>query len=415
MTSTTDTSACNSAGAALYGVRVLDLSQFESGTSCTQALAWMGAEVIKIEEPLRGEQGRRASTDGSEDDSYYFIVLNANKRSVTVNLKREEGREVLRALIRSADVFVENYAPGTIERLGFGYDEVARLNPRLVYAQIKGFAPNSRFAGYPAFDMIAQATGGIVAVTGETDGRPLKPGITLGDTGAGLHCALGILGALLQRHATGRGQRVEVSMQDAMLNFMRIAFAAQALMGKAPPRCGNQSLLGATSPSELYRCAGDGPNDYCFVYTSRAGNHQWLKLLGVIGRQDLQDDERFGSPESRFRYREPIDAMLGAWTRQHDKLDVMRLLGEAGVPAGAVLDTVELSADADLRRSGGIVTVQHPVRGEVVMPGWPVKMTDSHVQVTPAPLLGADNPSVYGELLGLDAAGLQGLKDRQAI
>ncbi|MCC7182677.1 MAG: CoA transferase, partial [Rhodocyclaceae bacterium] len=379
MTNAADTAAGNGVGAALAGVRILDLSQFESGTSCTQALAWMGAEVIKIEEPLRGEQGRRASTDGSGDDSYYFIVLNANKRSVTVNLKSEEGREVLRALIRSADVFVENYAPGTIERLGFGYEEVARINPRLVYAQIKGFAPNSRFAGYPAFDMIAQATGGVVAVTGEADGRPLKPGITLGDTGAGLHCALGILGALLQRNATGRGQRVEVSMQDAMLNFMRIAFAAQALMGKAPLRCGNQSLLGATSPSELYRCAGDGPNDHCFVYTSRAGNHQWFKLLEVIGRQDLQDDARFASPESRFQHREAIDAMLGAWARQHDKREVMKRLGEAGVPAGAVFDTVELSKDADLRESGGIVTVQHPARGEVVMPGWPVKMTDSCV------------------------------------
>ena len=204
-------------------------------------------------------------------------------------------------------------------------------------------------------------------------------------------------------------------MQDAMLNFMRIAFAAQALMGRGPPRCGNQSLLGATSPSELYRCAGDGPNDHCFVYTSRAGNHQWHKLLDVIGRQDLREDTRFATPEARFQHREEIDAIVGAWTRQYDKLEVMKVLGEAGVPAGAVFDTVELSRDPDLRVSGGIVAVQHPVRGEVVMPGWPVKMSESYVPVTAAPLLGADNADVYGQLLGLDAAGLQGLKDRQTI
>lgn len=400
---------------ALAGIRVLDLSQFESGTSCTQSLAWLGAEVIKIEEPLRGEQGRRASTDASGADSYYFIVLNANKRSVTVNLKNEEGRGLLRKLIESADVFVENYAPGTIERLGFGHDEVMKINPRIVYAQIKGFASNSRFADYPAFDMIAQATGGAVSVTGEADGRPLKPGITLGDTGAGIHCALGIVAALFQRQATGRGQRVEVPMQDAMLNFTRIAFAAQAILDRPAPRNGNQSLLGATSPSELYRCAGGGPNDYCFVYTSRAGNHQWLKLLEVLGRRELAGDERFATPEARYRHREQVDAMVADWTLQRDKNEVMRVLGSAGVPAGAVFDTAELGADPDLRESGGIVAVQHPVRGEVLMPGWPVRMSDSTVAVTPAPLLGADNAFVYGELLGLDADGVRDLRNRHAI
>ncbi len=174
-------------GAALAGVRVIDLTQFEAGTSITQSLAWLGAEVIKVEEPSRGEQGRRASADRPDADSYYFMVLNANKRSVTANLKSEKGRAVLRRLIEKGDVFIENFAPGAIERLGFGWDEVRRINPRIIYASIKGFAEDGPFASYPAFDMIAQATGGVMSITGEPDGRPLKPGVTLGDTGAGLH------------------------------------------------------------------------------------------------------------------------------------------------------------------------------------------------------------------------------------
>lgn len=400
---------------ALAGLKVLDLSQFESGTSCTQALAWLGADVIKVEEPLRGEQGRRASGGAAGEDSYYFMVLNANKRSVTVNLKSDEGRALLRRMIERADIFVENFAPGAIDRLGFGYDEVARINPRMIYASIKGFGKGSPYSEYPAFDMIAQATGAVVSITGEKDGRPLKPGITLGDTGAGLHCTIGILAAILQRNATGRGQKVEVAMQEAALNFSRIAFAAQADTGRAAPRNGNQSLLGATSPSELYRCKGEGANDYCFVYASRAGNHQWLRLLEVIGRTELKDDPRFATPASRYAHHEEVDAIVGAWTAERDKMTVMRTLGAAGVPAGAVLDTMELTQDAHLRESGAIVELQHPVRGAYRMPGWPVRMSDTQVAVVPSPLLGADNADVLRELLGYGDEELAQLRARQII
>ena len=408
-------SSMNAAAPALAGLRVLDLSQFESGTSCTQALAWLGADVIKIEEPLRGEQGRRASGGAAGEDSYYFMVLNANKRSVTLNLKSEEGRALMRRMIERADIFVENFAPGAIERLGFGYEEVARINPRMIYACIKGFGSGSPYGEYPAFDMIAQATGAVVSITGEKDGRPLKPGITLGDTGAGLHCTIGILAAVLQRNATGRGQKVEVAMQEASLNFSRIAFAAQAGTGLAAPRNGNQSLLGATSPSELYRCKGDGPNDYCFVYASRAGNHQWQRLLEVIGRTDLKDDPRFATPALRYAHHEEVDAIVGSWTAERDKLTVMRTLGAAGVPAGAVLDTMELSQDTYLRESGAIVELEHPVRGSYLMPAWPVRMTDTHVDVRPSPLLGVDNADVYRELLGYGEDQLALLRERQVI
>ena len=403
-----------SAGA-LKGVRVVDLTQFEAGTSCTQTLAWLGADVIKVEEPTRGEQGRGASTDATGADSFYFMVLNANKRSVTANLKNDKGRAILRALIDKADVFVENFAPGVIERLGFGYDEVKKTNPRIVYAQIKGFAPDGPYGKFLAFDMIAQATGGSLAVTGEPGGRPLKPGLTIGDTGTGLHCAIGIIAALYQRQSTGKGQHIEVAMQEAVINYARISYAAQALQGRVPPRAGNQSILGATSPSEIYPCRGGGENDYCYVYTSRANPQHWDRLLQIIGRPELIGDARFTSPQARFKHRDEVDGMIAAWTQRFDKVTVMTTLGEAGVPAGAVFDTQELSTDPHLRKRGAFVTVKHAVRGDFTMPGWPVHMSDSHVEIVASPLLGADNREVYGKLLGLTPEALDALKAEKAI
>jgi formyl-CoA transferase len=420
-TPTNEPSAAGSAtaagqGPALHGVRIIDLTQFEAGTSCTQSLAWLGADVIKVEEPTMGEQGRRASADRPDADSFYFMYLNSNKRSVTANLKHERGKEILRSLIRSADVFIENFAPGVIERLGFGYEEAAKLNPRLIYAQIKGFPPDGPYASYPSFDMIAQSAGGAVATTGLPGAAPFKPGPTLGDTGTGLHCAIGILGALYQRDRTGRGQRIEVSMQESVINFSRIAFARWAVTGEGTPRAGNQSLLSATSPSELYKCKGDGPNDYCFIYTSRSpANHQWNRLLAVIGREDLKDDPRFTTPEERYRNRDAVDALIGDWTRHRDKLAVMRILGEAGVPAGAVMDTKELAEDEHLNQRGAFVTVDHPVRGPIKMPGWPVKMSDTTVAPVAAPVLGAHSEQVYRDVLGLSAAEIASLRDQKAI
>lgn len=400
---------------ALAGIRVVDLTQFEAGTSCTQTLAWLGAEVIKVEEPTKGEQGRGASSDKPGADSFYFMLLNANKRSVTANLKTEKGRELLRGLIRNADIFVENFAPGVIDRLGFGYDAVREINPRIIYAQVKGFAPDGPYGKFLAFDMIAQATGGSLSVTGETDGRPLKPGLTVGDTGTGLHCAIGILAALYQRQFTGRGQRVEVAMQECVINYGRISYASQALWGKPAPRVGNQSVLGTTAPSEIYPCKGGGPNDYCYVYTSRANPEHWNRLLKIIGRDDLVGDERFATAQARWKHRDEVDALVANWTKNYDKVTVMKTLGEAGVPAGAVYDTMELSNDPHLRKRGMFVTVKHPVRGDFLMPGWPVKMSESKVPVTASPVLGADSAEVYGKVLGLSAEELKALKQEKVI
>jgi len=400
--------------AALAGVKVIDLTQFEAGTSCTETLAWLGADVIKIEEPTKGEQGRRASTENASIDSPYFLLLNANKRSVTINVKSEHGRQILRELIKQGDVFVENFGPGVIERLGFGYDVVKEINPRMIYAQIKGFSAGSPYETFPAFDMTAQAVGGSLATTGETGGRPIRPGPTIGDTGTGLHTAIGILAALHQRQSTGRGQHIEVAMQEAVINFGRIAYASLALYGVPAPRHGNQSVL-RSAPSEVYRCKGGGENDYCYIYTSRANNDQWDRLLKLMGREELIEDPRFKVPEERYRNRDEVDAIVTRWTSQHDKREVMAILGAANVPAGAVFDTKELRDDPHLRKRGMFVTVKHPTRGDFTLPGWPVKMSDSDVPVTAAPLLGQHTAEVLGELLGYSPEEVAGLKAQKAV
>ncbi len=415
MTETAGEAEGSTRSTALAGIKILDLTQFEAGTSCTEALAWLGADVIKVENPEGGEQGRVASADQPGVDSWYFMVLNANKRSITLNLKDERGKQILRDMIPKADVIIENFAPGAIERLGFDYDSVKTLNPRIVYAQVKGFGPGSPYESYLSFDMIGQATGAAMSITGEPDGRPLKPGPTIGDTGAGLHCAIGILGALFQRQATGLGQKVFVAMQDSMVNLSRIAFAAQLIHGRPAHRSGNQVIIGMTAPSEVYACKGGGPNDYCYVYGTRASSVHWRRLLKAIGREDLSDDPRFATAVERSRHVAQVDALIGAWMKDYTKHEAMELLGQAGVPAGAVLDTREISDDPGMREREVIVELSHPERGTFTMPGWPVKLSASHVPVQAAPLLGVDNADVYADWLGLSGEDLARLKSARVI
>jgi formyl-CoA transferase len=412
----TQSAAARPEGAgALYGLRVIDLTQFEAGTSCTETLAWLGAEVIKVEEPGKGEQGRGASTNAGMD-SFYFILLNANKRSVTANLRDERGKEILRDLIRHGDVLVENFGPGVIERMGFGWDEVQKLNPRCVMAQIKGFGPDGPYGKFLAFDMIAQAAGGSLSVTGEREGRPLRPGVNIGDTGAGIHCATGILAALFERQFTGKGQRVEVCMQDVVINFARNTYAAQLLNnGEAARRNGNQSVLAVTAPSEIYPCKGGGRNDYCYIYTSRATPTHWLRLLKVIGREELAEDPRFADPVERYNNRKEVDEVIADWTLERPKAEVMKLMGEAGVPCGAVYDTKDLSEDTYLRKRGMFQEMDHPQRGKFVIPVSPIQMSNAKNELKPSPLLGADTDDEYGNLLGLEPEKLEELRKEKVI
>ena len=402
--------------AALEGVRVIDLTQWEAGTACTETLAWLGADVVKVERPEGGEQGRQSVSDPPGVDSYYFLLLNANKRSVTLNLKHPKGKEMLREMLKSADVFIENFAAGTVERLGFDYETVRSINPRIICARIRGFAADSRFSDFKSFDAIAQSTGGSVGMTGEPDSYPMIPGTSIGDTGSGLHGAIGILAALYQRQFTGEGQLVEVAMQEVVMNFLRgTGWVRHFVFGHAAERQGNKGGMGQNAPANIYPCKPGGANDYCMVYTSRGGGDQhWKRLLEVIGREDAKDDPRFSNPDRRLENQVLVDAMISAWTRSRTKFEAMEILGEAGVPAGAIYDTADLAADPDLKRRM-FATVNHPQRGTFAMPGWPVKMSGSKVPIVPAPLLGQHTKEVYRELLGLSPEDLQRLSSEGVI
>ncbi|HEY7549463.1 MAG TPA: CoA transferase [Hyphomicrobiaceae bacterium] len=400
--------------ACLAGVRVLDLSQFEAGPSCTEALAWLGAEVVKVENPRGGDPGRAilAPAGGA---SFYFLIFNANKKSLAVDLKSAAGKQLVLDLAAKADVFVENFAPGAIERLGFGYEAVSSINPGIVYAQVKGFGAGSPYQDNLAFDMIAQATGGVMSISGAPDGPPIKPGPTLGDTGTGMLLAISILGALYEKRSTGKGQRVEVAMQDAMLHYIRLAFSAQALRGGPVQRAGDKSVSGANPPCGIYPCKGGGPNDYIYVYTSRTNPEHWKRLLAVLGHEELVGDPRFATPEARHAREEEVDALVSAWTRQHDKHEAMRRLGAAGIPAGAVLDTIELAEEPTFRDRGILQVMDHTTVEGYCMPAWPVRHDGAPPTVTAAPLLGQHTAEVLAGWLGLGAGEIEGLVREKVI
>lgn len=393
----------------LAGVRVLDLTQFEAGPSCTEALAWLGAEVVKVENPKNGDPGR-SSAGLPGCDSWYFLQFNANKKSITVNLKSPRGLALVKEMASKADVFIENFAPGAIERLGLGADVVRAINPAIIYAQVKGFGEGSPYEHNLAFDMIAQACGGTMSITGEKNGPPLKPGPSLGDTGTGMLLGISILAALYRRQSTGVGEHLQVAMQDAMMHYIRIAFAAQDLLKRAAPRAGSSSVTGGNPPMGTFPCKGGGPNDYVYVYTSRANPEHWRRLLGVIGRQDLLDDPRYETSAARTEHEAEVNEMIAVWTRQHDKREAMRIIGAAGIPSGAVLDTMELHEDPSFEQRGIMQTIQHPKVGAYKMPAWPVRFEGKPPPISPAPLLGQHSEEVLGEWLGLGTDDVEGLR-----
>ncbi len=399
----------------LDGVRVLDLTQFEAGPSCTEALAWLGAEVVKVERPGVGDPGRRSfgSVDGS--DSWYFLLFNANKKSITVDMKSPEGIDLVKQLAAKADVFIENFAPGAIERLGLGYDDIKAVNPGIIYAQVKGFGTGSPFEKNLAFDMIAQACGGIMSVSGEPDGPPVKPGPTLGDTGTGMLLAISILGALYRNKNTGKGERLEVAMQDAMLHYIRVSFAAMAATGQPTPRMGAKLASGANPPCGIYPCKPGGPNDYVYVFTSRANPDHWRRLMGVIGREDLLGNPDFDTKEARAEREDEIDEMLAKWTRDYTKHEAMEIIGKAGIPAGAVLDTEELHQDDNFVERGIMQVMDHPTAGDFRMVGWPVRHGGATPPLKPAPLLGEHKADVLGNWLSLNDAAIKQLEDKDVI
>jgi formyl-CoA transferase len=394
---------------ALEGIRVVDLTNNQAGPSCGQMLAWLGADVIKVEEPEKGDVARQVLKDRADADSLFFVSFNGNKRSLTLNLKDPRAKEVFRKLLAASDVLLENFGPGVLERLGFGYPVVREINPRLVYASIKGFGSYGPYRDYKSYEPIAQAMGGAMSVTGSADGPPTYVWPSIGDSGTGMHCVIGILAALMQRHATGLGQQVEVSMQDAVVNLIRVSLRDHQRLGKSMERTGNQ--LGAGVPGTTYRCRPGGPNDYVFVF---AQQQMWHPLLRAIGRADLIGDPRYETGEARWQHKAEVDALVEAWTSQRTKHEAMKILAEAGVPSGACLDTGEVLADPHLRARDMIVEVEHPERGRYLTVGNPVKLSASPTKITPAPLLGEHRREILAEL-GYSTADIESFEAGGAI
>ena len=400
-------------GKALDGVRIIDLTQFEAGTSCTQLLAWLGADVIKVEEPTHGDPGRISNSNMPGVDSGYFLNLNSNKRSVALDLKQAKGKDIFFELVRQADIVAENLAPGTLERLGLGYDVLSEVNPKIVLARIKGFGTYGPYADYKSFDMIAQAAGGSMAVTGNPGDPPIRPGATIGDTGTGLHAAVGIMAALWQRQTTGKGQVVEVSMQDAVVNLTRVAMSTFNETGKARPRSGNnpQGLPG----SRTYPCKPGGSDDWVYLGATPRRLGLWLALVRAVGGDEMADDPNYSNFDWVVEHTDEIDDMIETWTMERTKYEVFHILGKAGVPCGPTLNAEDIYTDPQLLARDMIVTLQHPERGAFMVPGCPVKMSDSPVELEIGPHLGAQTEEVLKELLQMTDGDLAQLREQKLI
>ena len=400
-------------GNALEGVRVIDLTQFEAGTSCTQLLAWLGADVIKVEELTHGDPGRFGSTDIPGADSGYFINLNSNKRSITLDLKQDRAREIFFDLVRQADIVTENQGPGTLERLGLGYEVLNEVNRRIILARIKGFGTYGPYAEYKSFDMIAQAAGGSMAVTGWPGDPPTRPGANIGDSGTGLHAAVGILAALWQRQTTGSGQVVEVSMQDAVLNLARIAMSNFNETHESRPRSGNGNA--GLPGTRTYRCKPGGPDDYVYLAAMPRRLNLWLPLVRAIGGQELAADPNYSDFQWISENSVSINEMIEAWTMERTKFEVFHILGKAGVPCGPTLNAEDIYEDPHLAAREMIVTVDHPLRGPFMVPGCPIKMSDSETELRIAPALGQDTDEVLKELLDFNEEEIEELRAGRLI
>ena len=396
---------------ALDGVRVLDMTQYEAGTSCTQALAWLGADVVKVEAPEYGDPGRGVGRSANKDYSAYFCAWNANKRSVALDLRSAEGHGIFMRLVPKFDVFVENYGPGVIERLDIGYEKLKAVNPALVYARIKGFGVTGPYAGFRSMDMVAQAAAGAFSITGEADGPPMMPGPTTGDSGTGVQAAMSILAAYIQRLRTGEGQAIELSMQEAMAYYVRTrAYIGSAWGTKATPRSGN---AGGLPPVNIYPCKPFGPNDYIYLMPVNQGH--WDALCAAIDRADLLIDERFASTRGRIENGAALYEEVAGFTRARTKYEAMETIAAAGVPCSACLDTGELHHDRHLRERGFVHEMDLPVHGKVPMLGFAPRLSASQVEMRCPPRLGEHTDDVLASELGLGERELAPLRKAGVI
>ena len=393
---------------ALDGMRILDMTQFEAGPSCTQSLAWLGADVVKVEQPGVGDPGR-GRRGGAALDREYFIVWNSNKRSVTIDLTHPKGRDVLLKMAPHYDVFIENYGPGVIEKLDIGYDVMKEVNPGIIYARIKGFGTSGPHADYKCMDMVAQAAAGAFSITGEPDGPPMRPGPTMGDAGTGVQMAVALLGAYVQKLRTGKGQLIEMSMQEAMSYYLRTAVSRTHWGEQPTPRTGN-----GTNPFvSLYQCHPGGSNDYVFLMAINP--RMWDGLCRAIGKPDLLEDPRFKEMEDRRQNLSALRDEIAQWTSKQTKQDAMKGFAEEGVPASAVYETSDLFSDPHLLARGFVHEVEHKSHGTIRLLGWGARLSESDVEITAAPLLGEHSAEVVAADLGLGTDDVEALLEEGVI
>ena len=412
----------------LDGIRILDFTHVQSGPTCTQLLAWMGADVIKVERPGVGDATRKQLVDVEGADSLYFTMLNHNKRSLTLNSKTPEGKEVLTRLVKECDVLVENFAPGALDRMGFGWERIQELNPRMIMASVKGFGPGP-YEDCKVYENVAQCAGGSASTTGFRDGVPMVTGAQIGDSGTGLHLGFGILAALLQREKTGRGQRVLAAMQDGVLNLCRVKLRDQQRLkagplkeysqygegvpfGEAAPRAGNDS--GGGQPGRILKCKGweTDPDAYTYFITQAA---VWEEICDVIGKPEWKEDPDYATPPARLPHLNEIFGAIEDWTMTKTKYEVMEICNPLDIPVGPILSMKELAEEQSLRETGTIVECDHPERGPYLSVGCPVKLSDNDVTVTRSPLLGEHTDEVLTEVLGYSAEEIAAFKEAGAV
>ena len=413
---------------ALDGIKVLDFTHVQSGPTCTQLLAWFGADVIKVERPGVGDATRKQLVDVPGADSLYFTMLNHNKRSVELNSKNETGKEVLTRLIEECDVLVENFAPGALDRMGFSWERIQEINPRIIMASIKGFGPGE-YQDCKVYENVAQCAGGSASTTGFRDGPPLVTGAQIGDSGTGLHLCLGIVTALFQREKSGRGQKVSCAMQDCVLNLARVKLRDQQRLatgplneysqfgegvpfGEATPRAGNDS--GGGQPGKILKCKGweQDPNAYTYFIIQAA---IWEKVCDVIGKPEWKAQEGYAKPLERLDKLNSIFSTIEEWTLTKTKFEVMDICNPHDIPVGPILSLKEISEDEGLYATGTMVKVDHPERGEYLSVGCPIKLSDSDVEVTRSPLLGEHTVEILTDVLGYAGADLDRIVGSGAV
>jgi formyl-CoA transferase len=417
-----------SAGKALDGVRILDFTHVQSGPTCTQLLAYMGADVIKIERPGVGDITRGQLRDVPGADSLYFTMLNGNKRSITIDSKNRKGMEILERLVKICDVLVENFAPGALDRMGLTWERVHELNPRMVMASVKGFGPGP-YEDCKVYENVAQCAGGAASTTGFRDGPPLVTGAQIGDSGTGLHLALGIVAALYQRNRTGRGQRVLAAMQDGVLNLCRVKLRDQQRLAHGPlseysqygegipfggavPRAGNDS--GGGQPGWILKCEGweTDPDAYIYFITQEP---VWAAICDVIGKPEWKTDPDYAKPPARLPRLKHIFNTIEQWTMTKDKFEAMDILNKYDIPCGPILSMKELAEERSLRETGTVVEVDHPKRGKYLTVGNPIKMSDSPCEVVRSPLLGEHTQEILSSVLGYSEKDIAEIKASGAI